>query len=457
MSDLRERPALRKRGQPRQQYAATSLASQPASRASAGERRSQADTRLHQLPALGSREEGRLIRRNQPLGRIFTGKVLAATLLLSALSVAGCKRGVAPAGLDVWAVVNGDQIHRAEAEKYYKSRLNPQAPTPSQEEALSLTLNVLDELINNEILIERAKKLGLEATDGEVEDKFMEFKNPYTEDEFQRQLKDRGVTTNDLKDDIRRQLSVQKLLNREVVAKISITDQDISDFYNQNRAQFNVAETQYRVAQILVTPRKDPQLHNRKNDDATTDVEARRKAAALVQQLANGADFVQLAMDYSEDPATASSGGDLGYVPESSLNQSDPALKSAVVRLKVGEVSPIIPLKDGYHILKLMAREAPGQRQLSDPQVQQSIRDTLRSRKEQLLRAAYMAEARDGAKVINYLAQQVIESNGKLPEIPKFGSSALPPGPASSAPGSTLTPVPASIPAPGNTPAPSHP
>jgi peptidyl-prolyl cis-trans isomerase SurA len=353
-------------------------------------------------------------------------KLYAAALVLSALSFAGCKHN-APPGADVWAVVNGEQIHRIEAEKYYKSRLNPQAPTPSQEEALSLTLNVLDELINNDILIQRARKLGVEATDGEVEDKFTEFKTPYTEDEFQRQLKDRGVSTNDLKDDIRRQLTVQKLLNREVIAKISITDQDVTDFYNENRAQFNVAEPQYRVAQILVTPHKDPQLHNRKNDDATTDVEARRKSAALLQELAKGTDFTQLAMDYSEDPATASSGGDLGYVPESSLNQSDPALKHAVVTLKVGEVSQIIPLKDGYHILKLVAKEAPGQRQLSDSQVQQSIRDTLHNRKEQLLRAAYMAEARDEAKVTNYLAQQVVESNGKLPVIPKFGSSAITP------------------------------
>jgi peptidyl-prolyl cis-trans isomerase SurA len=367
-------------------------------------------------------------------------KVFSAALLLSALAAFGCKRNDAAPSADVWAIVNGDQIHRAEAEKYYKSRLNPQAPTPSQEEALSLTLNVLDELINNDILIQRARKLGMEATDGEVEDKFTEFKTPYTEDEFQRQLKDRGVTPTDLKDDLRRQLTVQKLLNREVVAKISITDQDISDFYNQNRAQFNVAEAQYRIAQILVTPHKDPQLHNRKNDDATTDVEARRKSAALLQQLATGADFTQLAMDYSEDPATASSGGDLGYVPESSLNQSDPALKHTVVTLKVGQVSPIISLKDGYHILKLMARESPGQRQISDPQVQQSIRDTLRNRKEQLLRAAYMAEARDGAKVTNYLAQQVIESNGKLPEIPKFGS-------ASGAPAPATAPAPANIPA----------
>src|SRR5229473_2482968 len=89
---------------------------------------------------------------------------------------------------DVWAVVNGKEVKRDEVEKYYRTRVNPEGQEPSQEEALSLKLNVLEELINNEILLERAKKLNLEASDGEVEDKFTELKSPYTEDEFQRQL-----------------------------------------------------------------------------------------------------------------------------------------------------------------------------------------------------------------------------------------------------------------------------
>ena len=75
-------------------------------------------------------------------------------------------------------------------------------------------------------------------------------------------------------------------------------------------------------------------------------------------------------------------------------------------------------------ILKLISRESPGQRNISDPQVQQTIRDTLRNRKEQLLRAAYLAIARDEVRVTNYLAQQVIEAAGKLPEAAK---STLPP------------------------------
>jgi peptidyl-prolyl cis-trans isomerase SurA len=334
------------------------------------------------------------------------------------LAAAGCKEQAQHAP-DVWAAVNGKEIKRAEVDKYYRTRVNAEGQEPSQEESLSLKLNVLDELIYNEILLEKAKKLNLEASDGEVEDKFTEIKSPYTEDEFQRRLKDQAISVDDLKNDLRRQLSIQKLLNREVVAKISITDQDVSDFYNANKAQFNVAEPQYRIAQIVVTPRKEPQIRNRKNDDATNEAEAQRKVKMLMDRLNSGADFGQLAMDYSEDMNTAGTGGDLGYVPESALNQSDPALKKIVVGMKPGQISPPVQLKEGYRILKLITRESPGLRGISDPQVQQTIRDTLRNRKEQLLRSAYQALARDEARVTNYLAQQVIEAAGKLPDAAK--------------------------------------
>ena len=352
----------------------------------------------------------------------------AALLPLGALILfggAGCKQQKQPSP-DVWATVNGQEIKRDDVDKYYRTRVSPEGQEPSQEEALSLKLNVLDELINNEILLERAKKLNLEASDGEVEDKFTELKSPYTEDEFQRQLKERGVSADDLKRDLRRQLSIQKLLNREVVAKIAITDQDVTEFYNSNKAQFNVAEPQYRIAQIVVTPRKEPQIRNRKNDDATNEAEAQRKVKMLMDRLNSGADFAQLAMDYSEDMNTTTTGGDLGYVPESALNQSDPALKKMVVAMKPGQISPVLQVKDGFRILKLVTRESPGQRGIADPQVQQTIRDTLRNRKEQLLRAAYLAIARDEARVNNYLAEQVIEAAGKLPEAAKTAKPVKP-------------------------------
>jgi len=361
----------------------------------------------------------------QPMKHFRGVKGAAAWLPLAAIvfaAGAGCNKEVQHAP-DVWAVVNGKEIKRDEVDKYYRTRVNPEGQEPSLEESLSQKLNVLDELIYNEILLEKAKKLNLEASDGEVEDKFTELKSPYTEDEFQRRLKDQAMSVEDLKLQLRRQLSIQKLLNREVVAKITITDQDVTDFYNANKAQFNVAEPQYHIAQIVVTPRKEQQLRNRKNDDASSEAEAERKVKMLMDRLNSGADFAQLAMDYSEDMNTAGTGGDLGYVPESALNQSDPALKRAVVGLKAGQVSQPIQVqsKEGARvlILKLITRESPGLRGIAEPQVQQTIRDTLRNRKEQLLRLAYLAIARNGAVVKNYLAEQVMEAAGKLPDAAK--------------------------------------
>ncbi|HXX18825.1 MAG TPA: peptidylprolyl isomerase [Candidatus Acidoferrum sp.] len=345
----------------------------------------------------------------------MTRRILAIAALAACSLLTACKKEMAP-GPDVWAVVDGKEIARQDVEKIFRSRVTTEAPAPSQEEALSLKLSILDELINSEILLERANKMNLVASDAEVDEKFTESKSPYTEEEFQKKLQETGLTVDDLRNDIRRQLSIQKLLNREVVAKISITDQDVGNFYDNNRAQFNVAEPQYHIAQIVVTPRADPTVHNRKNDKATNEAEAGRKAAMLIQQLDKGADFTELATDYSED-SSASTGGDLGYQPESAFNKSDPVLKKAVLSLKVGQwTQPIRDNRGGYIIVKLIAKEAAGQREISDVQVQQAIRDGLRTRKEQLLRSAYLVEARDEAHVTNYLARQILESSGKLPD-----------------------------------------
>lgn len=338
--------------------------------------------------------------------------ILAAVMVCAAMI--SCRNQQAP-NQNTWALVNGVPINRAEVEKYYRSREQSQGGAPpSHDEALSLKLSILDQLVNNEILFQRAKALNLVASDAEVEDKFTQSKSSFTEDEFQKKLQDSGLTVDDLKNEIRRELSIQKVLNREIVAKITVTDAEVAAFYQKNQGQFNVAEPQFHVAQIVVTPRADPGIHNRKNDDAATPEQAKKKADMLESLLSSGADFAQVAMDYSED-SNGANGGDLGFIPVSSLNQTDPALKSAVLGLQPGQVSKPVLLKDGYHIIKLIAKEQAGLRQLSDPQVQQSIRQTLQNRREQLLRAAYLSSARDEAHVVNYLAKQEVESAGKLP------------------------------------------
>jgi peptidyl-prolyl cis-trans isomerase SurA len=314
--------------------------------------------------------------------------------------------------------VNDRKILRSEVDKYYQNQLGS-SPEPSAEQATSLRLNILRELIDQEIMLQRAEKLGLLATEDEVNAKLTEIKAPYTQEQFQERLKERKMTEEDLKRDLRRTLTVQKLLNREITSKITITDADIAAHYEENKAQFNFIEPQFHLAQILVTTEPSPQVGNLKNDKAQNEPEARKKIQMLLNRLESGEDFATVAMNYSEQPGTSASGGELGFVPESGL-RTDPVARAAVEKLKPGQFSDILPVFDpqgpkrpvGYRILRLIGKEPAGQRDQNDPRVQQAIRDQLRDRREQLLKSAYYEAVRNEATIENYLAQEILKNSG---------------------------------------------
>jgi peptidyl-prolyl cis-trans isomerase SurA len=340
-----------------------------------------------------------------------------AVALASALT--GCKSKRAD---DVVAEVNGKKILRSELEKYYRNQTAgmPQQPAQSvsDEQASSLRLSILRELIDNEIVMQHAEKLGLLATDEEVDVKLNEVKSPYSADDFKKKLQERGISEEDFKRDLRRTLTAQKVLNKEISSKINISDKDIADYYNSHKPEFNLIEPQYHLAHIWITPLPNPQVRNLKNDKAHSDAEAKKKAQMIINRLDSGEDFDTLAMNYSEDPESSGNGGDLGFSPESSLKDTDPSTRGEVMKLKPGQYSGIITILNpqtkqvfGYRIVKLVAKEPAGQRELSDPHVQQAIREQLRDRREQLLKAAYYETVRDEAKVANYFAQDVLKNS----------------------------------------------
>ena len=322
-------------------------------------------------------------------------------------------------GSDVAASVDGHKIYNTDVDKYYANQTAGSEQQPVGEQAISLRLSILRELIDNEILMRRAEKLGLLATDDEVDRKLNEIKSPYTKEEFDARLKDKKITLDDFKRDLRRSLTVDKVLNKEVTSKINISDQDITNYYNAHKSEFNLIEPQYHLAQIFVTTTPNPQVHNLKNDKAQNEADARKKIQMLMNRLDSGDDFATLAMNYSEDTETSGNGGDLGFAPESSLKSTDPTTRDTVIKLKPGQYSPIISVVNpvtkqfiGFRIVKLIAKEPAGQRELSDPRVQEAIRSQLRDRREQLLKTAYYETLRDQAKVDNYLAQRVLAGNG---------------------------------------------
>jgi peptidyl-prolyl cis-trans isomerase SurA len=328
----------------------------------------------------------------------------------AAVALVNCKSSP-PA--NVAATVNGRPITYADLDKNYKLQFVANAEGSSEDQVMIQKMEVLRTLIDNEIMLQRAEKMGLVATDSDVDGKFNELKAPYTKEEFERQLKSRNMTVEDLKTQLRRDASVNKLLIKEINSKINITDADISNFYNANRKGFNLAEPQLRMAQIVVTPSADPNVRNLKNDKAQNEEQAAKKIRAIDTRLKQGEDFTMLAQNYSEDPATAANGGDLGYLGESALEKTSPDLRKLVMALQPGELSQVIHTQDGYRILKMISKEPAGQRELTDPHVQQTIRETLFNRKDQLLKAAYYEIARNEAKVVNYQARSVMDNAGK--------------------------------------------
>ena len=333
-----------------------------------------------------------------------------ALAALAAVTLISCKRG-APAG--VVAEVNGIAITEAELDKVYQTQY-PQAPEGATEDSIATNrLDVLGSLITNEILLQRAQKMGLAAVDADVDAELSKLKAPYTKDEWDKQLTERKLTENDLRSQIRRQLTVDKLVSKEIVSHISITDADVTNFYNANKPSFNLAEPQIHLAQIVVTPVPDPEVRNLKNSKAQNPTEARNKISDLEARLKKGDDFGMVAQNFSEDPKTAANGGDMGFVPVSAMEKADPRLRELVTGLQPGSISPVIQTPEGYRILKVISKEDAGQRDLNDPQVQTTIRETLRNVKEQLLRDAYYEVARNNSKVANYLAQRIVDSSGK--------------------------------------------
>ena len=339
--------------------------------------------------------------------------ILAAIFLVMAGAL-GCQQS-AP-NPQVAARVNGKDILRVEVEKYYNFRTQDATEKPSGEAAKLLRIEIIRELIEGEIMLQKAEQLKLLAPESEVEENLAALKVRSAPEEFQADLERRGFSEQDLRKEISRNLSIQKLMENQVNSRIAITEAEVSSFYEANKESFNIQETQYRIGQIAVSPDPDAPFANLKNDKARNDDQASKKIQLLASKLEAGEEFLQVALDFSEDLQTARLGGDLGYHPASTLDRLGPQLKQSILRLNVGEVTSVIRAPDGYMILKLIGKREPGQRELEDPEVQMSIRQQLGNRKRKLLSAVFTEQLRSESRVENFLAQEIWAEYSATPE-----------------------------------------
>lgn len=348
---------------------------------------------------------------------VYVGISIGAGLL--ALAIIGCQQ---TPSADVMATVNGKQILTADVDRFYKESLGDSAKTLSKEEVGIQRLIFLGKLIDDEILQQRAERLKLVASDEEVDAKITEMKALSTQEEFNRQLKERNVTLEDVRRDIRRAISKNKLINKEIESKINITDSEIKDYYAQHKDDFNQIEPEYHLAQIVVSNDSSAQVTNLQGNKANNDAEARKKIQMLRGRLDNGESFSSVAANFSEDPATSANGGDLGFMLESSFRTHNAVVFAAVSKLKANQFTDPMPIVKGdgpgkkivgYGIYELLEKRPAGQGDLTDPRVQQRIRLLLHNNHTQLLQNAYYEMLRDDAKVHNYLAEQILEQGSK--------------------------------------------
>jgi peptidyl-prolyl cis-trans isomerase SurA len=337
--------------------------------------------------------------------------ICAATFLIAACQSKPAPPPAPQVSSDAWATVNGREITRQRVETEFQRNRDPSQPV-STEDALSAKLAILDELIVEDVLLARAATLKIDIPQAELDAAYAEAKKNIPDDAFQQELTRRNLTVADMRDGLRRDLLTRKVLERDVTSKITVTDQEVTDFFNANRGQFNLPEDAYHLAQIVITPAPDPQVTNRNHDDAKTPEAAAAKLSMLMERLKTGTPFADLARDYSEDPESAPRGGDLGMVPLSRIKQAPPALRDAALTVTPGNAK--VASQGGAHtIVYVVSREPAGQRDLSTPGVKDRITTALRQRREQLLRSAYLTAARSDAVVVNFLARRVVDAQGK--------------------------------------------
>lgn len=251
-----------------------------------------------------------------------------------------------------------------------------------------LRKRVLDQLILEKIQLLRAQQRGIQVTDDEVNARLQQIaaQNGLTLEQLQQALDaQQPGTFARLRDNLRKQLTLDKLRQIEVVSRVQVTQNDVDQFLKQ-QAGGNL--TRYKLRHILIALPSAPT----KEQVAA----AQAKAEKLYQQLKNGADFATLAVQHSQGQF-ALQGGDLGWRSE---NELPDLFLNALTSMKPGQVSPPLKSPSGYHLLKLEDRQNTVQASETD---RQQAMITLRMRKANELFDLWLRRLRDEAHVEIYL------------------------------------------------------
>ena len=273
---------------------------------------------------------------------------------------------------DVVARVNGEAINKGDLDEAVKElESNAGQPVPAEQRD-RVFRGMLDQLIGYKLLVQETKARKTAVPDTEVEARIAQIQKQFpTEEAFKQVLEQRSMTLQKLREDIRDDLLVSKMLDAEIGSKTNVTPEQISTFYQQNPSRFQQGE-RVRASHILI---RVPE-----NGDAAAKEQAKAKANDLLKEVKAGKDFAALAKENSQDPGSAVNGGDLGFFEH---GQMVPPFDQAAFSLGVGQVSELVETQFGFHIIKVVEKQASRTVPIDDvrPQIQQFLEN--QNRQEQ--------------------------------------------------------------------------
>ena len=249
------------------------------------------------------------------------------------------------------AVVNQEVITLSELEKLVdplQREIQTADRLERREQVQGLRLKVLEKLIDEKLVDQEVKKLGIKVSSKEVEAVLEDVKrrNSASQEEMEMALAKEGMTLETFKKQIEKRLKGEKLISSVVAVKVELKEEDkmLRDFYQQNIERYK-SEESFRPSHILFIVPKE----------ATPEeiLGIRRKCQSVLDRIRRGEDFGELAIIYSEDSSSKDK-GDLGYFKKGELL---PVMEKEALQLQVGEVSGIVRTEYGFHLIKLVDRK----------------------------------------------------------------------------------------------------
>ncbi len=311
------------------------------------------------------------------------------------------------------ATVNGKAITMEEVERAVKQQAQGQEGRLSQLELAGARLQVLQSLVEQEVMYQKAEKEQTLPTDDEVNAEYNKrmTASGLSREQWDAKMKEVGETEASAKLAIKKGLAITKLTDRITGKVVVPNDNEIEQFFNSNKEGFK-NKRGAQLGAIVIDPRDLGEGDTTKNE-----MEAQAKAREIGTRLLSGADFATVARENSEDPDTRMRGGDWRYFSEEEMKQTFPqGFAEAVMQLNSGDiVRQLIPFEGRYLILKVQRKqETDEDRTLDSPGVRQEISEYLTNARKQLLAASYQAMAMNEARVENNLAKRVVENPNEL-------------------------------------------